>query len=240
MWIESSSHYRKGCVIMARTPKKPLERVQFFKDHIAPWTTNATALGTTASAVTALQTKVTAAETAYDAQQSARQVSENATEAFRLAVAAVNAAGQAIIKNIESTAQSTGNPGVYTLAQLPPPATPTPAGAPGKPFDFKVGVGTTGALELTWKNTNAAGAVYMVYRKLGLTGEFQLLQGTGEKKLIDSTVPAGTVQVQYQIQAVRSTGVSDFAMFVVNLGTSPTTGARFANVADVEQTKLAA
>jgi len=41
----------------------------------------------------------------------------------------------------------------------------------------------------------------------GATGEFGYLGGVGGKSFIDDTVPAGSAQVQYQIQAVRSTSI---------------------------------
>ncbi|HRK30031.1 MAG TPA: hypothetical protein PLD59_03055 [Tepidisphaeraceae bacterium] len=99
-------------------------------------------------------------------------------------------------------------------------AIPTPATPPGKPSAFKVTLGTAGNLNLSWKNSNATGCVYQIWRKIG-AADFEYICGVGAKKYTDSTVAAGTPQVQYQIQAVRSTGASDWAMFIVNLGTSP-------------------
>lgn len=206
---------------MGRTPRSLIDKVQYFENHLAPFQANAVQIGTTEANVTLLGTRTSQARAAYDAQQVARQAAKNATEAFVLAVRAMNEVGQGIIKNIDAMAESTGNPNVYTLAEVAPPATPTDRGDPGTPFDFKVAVGTTGTLETKWKNSNATGAVYLIYRRLGPTGELVYLGGVGAKKFVDDTVPAGTAQVQYQIQAVRSTGKSDWAMFIVNLGMEP-------------------
>ena len=60
--------------------------------------------------------------------------------------------------------------------------------------------------------------MYMVYRKTGPTGDFISLGGTGERKFTDATIPAGTSQVTYSIQAIRSTAAGQFAEFVVNFG----------------------
>jgi hypothetical protein len=98
-------------------------------------------------------------------------------------------------------------------------ATPTPAPLPGVPTDFKVELGNTGELMLSWKNSNATGCVYQIWRKIG-SADWEHLCGVGKKKVTDTTVPAGTPQVQYQIQAVRSTGASDWGVFIVNLGNS--------------------
>jgi hypothetical protein len=101
-------------------------------------------------------------------------------------------------------------------------ATPTPMPPLGKPSDFAVGVEpATGALNLKWKNTNprgASGAVYQIWRRVGATGEFAYLGGVGGKSFVDDSLPAGTSQVHYQIQAVRSTSVGPFALFTVNFG----------------------
>ena len=203
---------------MSVVPKNPVERVQFYEDHISPLTANVTAIGLSSAEVTDLSTNTAAARTAYDAQQAAVQSMKSATEAFHNAIRAMSVAGDAAIAKIRGKALTTGNPNVYVLAQIPAPKTPAWPGNPGKPFDFTVEIGTTGDLNLKWKNSNASGAVYQIFRRLGGTGEFTYLGGVGMKKFTDSAVPAGTPQVQYQIQAVRSTGLSEWALYVVNLG----------------------
>ena len=49
-------------------------------------------------------------------------------------------------------------------------------------------------------------------------GAFSFVGGSGEKKYIDSTIPAGTPQVQYQVRGIRSTGAGDWAQHNVNFG----------------------
>ena len=53
-----------------------------------------------------------------------------------------------------------------------------------------------------------------------MTGEYEYLGGSGDKRFIDLTVPAGVPSVMYQIQGTRSTAVGDAAEFVVNFGIS--------------------
>ncbi len=56
----------------------------------------------------------------------------------------------------------------------------------------------------------------------GPTGEFNYLGGSGEKEFTDSTIPAGSSQVTYQLQAVRfPTGARPVGarQFNVNFGT---------------------
>jgi len=207
---------------MAIVPKKPVAKIQFFEDHIAPWTTNATAIGTTTVEVTALQTKTVAARAAYDAQQVSQDVAKAATETLKQAVATMNLAGTAIIDQVRSQAKNVG-PSVYPLAQIPAPATPSPVGAPGKPFGLKVQLEDNGALTLKWKCNNpvgSTGTLYQIWRKIG-TGAFTYIGGAGTKSFVDDTVPMGAVGVTYQLQAVRSTSVGPWAQFNVNFGSTP-------------------
>jgi hypothetical protein len=207
---------------MPVVPKKPLERIQFYEDHNTPWTTNATAIGTTAADVTALNTKTVAARAAYNAHTTAQQSAKAASQAYDNAVAAMSAAGAAIIKQIRSMGQSSADPNVYVLAEIPAPATPAPVGAPGTPSHFAVALGADGSLGLTWKCVNPAGCngvVYQLWRRTGTTGPFSFIGGAGLREFTDSTIPAGTTQVVYQLQAVRSTGAGPWAQFIVNFGT---------------------
>ena len=227
---------------MGVVPTKSIQKVQFYEDHNAPFTTNAVAIGVTTIEVTDLGTKTSAARAAYDAQQVARQAAKAATEAFENAVDAMGVAGAALLKKIRAKAEQTGNPTVYTLAQIPAPPTPSARPAPGKPTDLTVELDGNGALVLKFKCKNPAGTsgtMYQVYRSVG-GGEFQYLGGAGERKFVDATVPAGATKLTYQIQAVRSTAVGMWATFVVNFGTNVGGGATASVVTAPASPKLAA
>ena len=209
-------------------PKNPLARVQYYENHAAPFSTNATAIGITAAEATDLQARATTARTAYDAQQTALQTSKNATAAFNDAVGSLGVVGAALIKKIRAKAEQTGNVNVYTLAEIPAPATPSARPAPGKPTDLTVELDGNGSLVLKFKCKNpagSAGTMYQVYRATGGGTDFTYLGGAGEKKFVDATVPAGATKLTYQIQAVRSTAVGLWATFVVNFGTNAGGGA---------------
>jgi hypothetical protein len=224
---------------MSVIPNDKVSKIEFCENHTAPWGENAVAIGTTTTAVTELVAKTTAARAAYNAQQAAQEAAKSATIDFNMAVAAMAAAAQEIINQIRVKAATAGN-GVYSLAQVPVPATPTPMGPLGKPSDFIATLEQTGALNVKWKNTNprgATGVVYQIWRRLGSVGDFTYLGGVGDKKYTDNDVPAGTAQVQYQIQAVRSTSIGPFALFIVNFGVGSSTGT---SVVEGKPTRLAA
>src|SRR5687768_879528 len=134
---------------MPVVPPTKVGKIEFYENHIAPWTTNAVAIGTTSAAVTDLGTKTTAARSAFNAQQAAQEAAKAATLAYNNAVEAMAVAGSAIISQVRAKAKTAGN-NVYVLAQIPAPALPSPVGAPGTPTDFAVELFQDGSLELTW------------------------------------------------------------------------------------------
>ena len=95
-----------------------------------------------------------------------------------------------------------------------------PRPAPGTPDNFTSSVSINGVLTTTWKcaNNGVGGTIYQVYRAINDTKDYVFLGGVGEKKFVDDTIPAAATSVTYQVQAVRSTGVSDFGEFRVQLG----------------------
>jgi hypothetical protein len=207
---------------MSVVPKKFAERIGYCEAHIEPFQTNATAIGTTSVAVTDLQTKTAAARAALSAQTEARVAAKAATSALKTTVNAMSIAMQDIIKQIRVKASTAGD-GVYDLAQIPPPATPSSRPEPGTPSNLKVTLDGNGALILQWKCNNppgTSGTMYQVWRKVGPTGAVEYVGGVGEKKFTDDTLPAGASQVTYQIQAARSTKVGLWGTFLVQFGVS--------------------
>jgi hypothetical protein len=203
--------------------------VEFCESHLPPFTANAVAIGTTALAVTDLETKTVAARAAYQAQVEAKQAAEAATNDFNMAAAAMTRACADILKQIKTKAALSGD-SVYSLANVPVPATPAPKGPPGKPVAFVATLDDSGALSFKFKCPNppgASGTIYQVWRRIappGGSGEFEYLGGSGTREYVDATIPAGSSQVTYQIQAVRSTAVGPWAQFNVNFGVSGGSG----------------
>ncbi len=164
------------------------------------------AIGTTTADVTALTTKTTAARAAYTAQQAAQSTAKAATLTLQNAVDAMSVSLAGIIKQVGAKAESSGNPGVYALAEIPAPATPSPVGPPGQPSGFAAQLDGDGSLIITWKCVNpAGGTMYQVFRQIGGEGDFDYIGGSGEKKYIDTTIPAGATQLTYKVQAQRTT-----------------------------------
>jgi hypothetical protein len=198
--------------------------IEYLQSKVEPWTTHATAIGTTTTAVTAMDAKLTAAQEKLAAQVAAQQLAKTATAELNAAIRDLRRAGSDIVKQIRAKAATTGD-GVYFLARIPSPALPTPVPPPGTPSDFAATLNPDGSLKLKWKCTNPRGAVgtmYQVTRRIGGSGPFHALGGSGTKTFLDPTVPAGTASVTYQVTAVRSTATGTAAQFTVNFGCAPT------------------
>ena len=122
-------------------------------------------------------------------------------------------------------------------------ATPSPMPPPGTPSNFRVELLGDGSVKSTWRANNPtgmSGVTYQVWRRFGSEGEFSFAGASGEKKFIDSTIPAGTSQVQYQVRGIRPTSAGEWAQFNVNFGMS-TSGAMMASVVQTPvEPKLAA
>ncbi|MBL0870359.1 MAG: hypothetical protein IBJ18_07280 [Phycisphaerales bacterium] len=209
---------------MGVVPETRLGKIQFYENHLGPWADNAVAIGLTSTAVAALGSLTSNARKAYDDAEAARQAAKAATQAYYNAVRAMHngpGAGADMIEQIRNKAQSTNNPEIYTLAEIPAPATPGTIPPPGTPNDFTVGLLQNGAVELKWKCANPSGAqgtVYEVKRRSGAAGNFVYVGSTGVKNFVDETVSAGTASVTYQVTAIRSTQRGNPAQFTVNFG----------------------
>ena len=149
--------------------------------------------------------------------------------------------GADMIQTIKTFAQTTNNPNVYVLAQVPPPAAGGVTPPPGTPFNFTVGLLQNGSLELKWKCSNPSGTVgtiYEVKRSIG-SGAFTFVGATGVKTFTDDSLPAGATPCTYQVTAVRSTARGNPAQFTVNFGIG--VGLTIASVTDGDsEIKMAA
>ncbi len=210
---------------MGVIPNTRIGKIEFYEAHLAAWATNAADIGLDPAAVLAFQTLVSNARTGYLDAEMAREASKAATQNFYIETDAMAAVGSSLIRAIRNYAESNDDPSVYTLAQIPAPAEPGPVGPPGQPYEFIVGLAATGALGLKWKCDNPAGAsgtVYEIQRRLG-TGPFEFVGVPGERTFEDSTIPAGSSSIVYQITAVRSKTRGQPAQFLVNFGTGGAT-----------------
>jgi hypothetical protein len=226
---------------MGVMPDTKLGKIEFAEQHETPWSTNSVAMGSSSAAITAWTAKVAAARAAYEAQKAAQNAAKAATNDLKIAMLAMTDATADIIRQIRSQAGIVGD-SIYSLAEIPAPATPGPVGAPGTPESFKVLLRPDGTLDIRFTCAHppgCTGVIYQIYRKVEATDAFQYLGGTGQRKFIDTTVPSGVPSVMYQIQGVRSTAIGIANEFTVNFGVG-SGGIVTASVAAGKPAKIAA
>lgn len=192
---------------MAIVPDSRIDKVVFYETHLTPWTNNAVAIGLTLPEVAALSIATTDARAAYNTMIAARAAAKAATQSFYTSVSNMHSApglGSDMIDTIKNFAQTTDDPNVYTLAQIPPPADPVPAGPPETPTNVSGIINSDGAVELKWKGTLASSTFYEILRKLDGELTWTVIDSVGAKGYLDNTVPVGTASVQYRVRAKRA------------------------------------
>lgn len=219
-------------------PNRESILLSFTQTFATALTANPTRYSCTAAQATAYSTLSTAFVNSY-------AVANAKATRSPLNIELKNASKTALLVNLRMLAKIIQNSPTTTNAMrlelgLPQRgATPTPVPAPGTPFKFKVSLDQTGALTLGWKCVNpkgASGTMYQVWRKIGPTGSYEYLGGSGKKDFIDDSIPAGTSQLTYKIQGVRSSVVGAFAQYTVSFGT----GGGVMSVVEVPALKRAA
>jgi hypothetical protein len=203
---------------MSVLPDTVIGQIQFCEVHNPVWQAVPTAIGLTAAQVTALSAVTATARKSFNDAQTARALSKAATTKLATDARVMKLQVSDLIRQIKAYAELQATPGtVYAAAQVPPPAAPTPAAAPGKPTDFAVSLESDGSVTLSWSASDSAassGAFFTISRKLPGASGFVGIGGapgsTAESRratFTDSTVPAtaASAGAQYIVQGFRGT-----------------------------------
>lgn len=188
---------------MAILPRDRLSMVQFFETHSPVWAANTAAIGLTAGQITSLASLVNAARSDYENQQSAIAAKLAATSSFHDSADVLRSFGADLIKVIKAFAESTDDPSVYNIAQIPAPQPPTPAGPPDQPTELSATFTFPWGIRLTWKGSVAQSAYFGVFRRLPGESTFTMIKTFKERVFDDTTLPAGVASVDYYVAAFR-------------------------------------
>ena len=187
-------------------PNSNLAMIEWFEQRLASWSGDPAAIGLTMAQTTDLLAKTSTARAGYMAAQQARNESKSATVNFHTGANDLRGFGADLIKTIKAFAEASEDPNVYVLADVPPPAPPSPLGAPGTPFDITISLNSVGQMQLAWKADNAAastGAYFVLERRLNNDPSFTMLGASGAKSFVDNSIPLGTSQATYVITPFR-------------------------------------
>ena len=198
---------------MPTIPTKNLEALIFCEDHQLVFMAQAANIGLSVPQATLFKNDTLAARTLWNSYNTAVEAARVAGVAMRDGLSKMRDSGGDCINLIRAFADTQANPNtVYNLAQLPPPAVPSPASPPGTPTEFKVGLNGDGSVTLKWKCANPAGTsgtVYNVYRRPAGTPEsaYAPIGVVGTKNFTDTTIPASSAAtggVIYKVVAQRA------------------------------------
>ena len=188
---------------MSVLPDSKRETLAWFETHQPVWATTSGSIGLTTAQTTQLDSFVSVTRAALDTAEASRAQKLADTQAFYDASDTLRTYGADLIKVIKAFAESTDSPGVYTTAQIPPPAAPQPRPAPLPATNVKGSVRADGTIELTWDGTIAFGTFYDVFRRVGALGAFALVGSADTRSFVDMNVTPGTDQIAYQLVTKR-------------------------------------
>jgi hypothetical protein len=195
-------------------PATAVQQIQWLKDRLADWTTNADSLGISDDSIAQLTTLVNAANTSLLDAVAARSIAKGKTQTFYSNAEPASAFASAIIKVIRAQAVTSDDPNIYELARLDPPAPPSPVPAPTEPTDLRTTVENDGSIRLSWKARNAspsAGTAFTIFRKLAGQESYVPVGTVGVRTFTDNTVPPGTPSIQYIIRGIRGDKAGPFS-----------------------------
>jgi hypothetical protein len=194
---------------MPTVPTRTDEFLTWAEQRAQTWQVQPTAIGLTTAQAVSMQSAVLLARGKFADRAKAQTAAEIATNEQNTAVRDARRVTSDLIRAIRGFAANSDDPNmILNMAELPLPSSGAPLPPPGKPNTVNVAITpTTGAITLSWKVVNPAGASgtsYIVRRRTGNTGEFVFVGVTGTKKFTDSSFVAGPDSVQYTIQGQRS------------------------------------
>jgi hypothetical protein len=212
---------------MATIPDKIAERLAFFEYHLPVWAADPALIGLNAAQISDLAIRTAAARTAFDDAQAARSVSRAKTVSQTEAMGDMSNLGSDLVKTIRAFAETTDNVNVYSVAEIPPPAPPTPTGPPEVPTNIDASINNFGEIKVSWKASRAAGTQFIIQRQLksvdGTLGNWTFAGSSVSNDYTDNTVPTGFAAVNYRVYAQRPGGQSDASITVtLNFGTGNT------------------
>ncbi len=198
---------------MSVVPTKDLDALQFFETHVPIWQAAPATIGLTAALVTSLDNAAKAARLQLSAQQAAKTAAKTATNTFHGGMTALRGVGGDLIKTIKAFADTTNNPNVYNLAQIPPPAAPSPPPPLEAPEDFTADPAADGTISLKWKGSLRFSTFFSIFRRGPGEANFTQIATVAAKSFIDTAPPApkGPEQanrsVDYLVRAQRQTEI---------------------------------
>lgn len=229
---------------MPELPATRQGRLEYFEAHYGPWQSNAVAVGISTAQAGAIKTATQNCRTAFDAMIAARDAAKSATQNFYNLNNTMTDLGRTLISTIKSFAETTHNPNVYVLANVNPPAPPTPVPAPNTPTEFTGSVSPDGVVTLAWSATPSgptSGVFFIAEKKRMSETAYTIVGATMERSIMDPEADVTHGPVQYRVKASRGNQSSNWTTPIVfNFGEGGGGGGIVASFVGAEPLKEAA
>ncbi len=193
---------------MGNMPPTRNALLTFALGHQDNWKTRAAQIGLTTPEAELVKDNAAAVQEQLALVASLRAQSKAATAILSDRFSDLRRSVSDALRDINAFAAASANPtAVYNLAEIEPPQPRSILQPPAQPTNLTFTLDpSTGGIIVRWKCTNPAGifgVVYTVQRRIGASGPLTTVGVTGEKRFIDTTIPAGTGLIVYSIFGQR-------------------------------------
>lgn len=203
---------------MTIVPTSRYDAIDWLGAHLAIWGADPTAIGLTPEILANLTALHSDAQAAELEAIEANNTKLAASASFRTKADTMRDATVAAVQTVKAFAQTSNDPTVYQLAQIPEPVGPSPADPPEVPSQLAARFINGGRLDLSWKGKGPQGTFYNVLRRLSDADPYVSIGTTTGKSFLDETLPGGTSRVEYQVVAQQTTNKVYGPEYIVRLG----------------------
>lgn len=209
---------------MSTVPRNALEAIDWVDTRVPVWAAAGLTIGVDPLEVAELGTLLSAAKDLKTEWLAAQALADAKGADYRAAVKAMRSKASGQVTQIRGFARSKGNPdSIFTTAQIPLPADPGPAPAPGTPEGFKRELLDNGGLKFTFTCDHPKGVkavTYKIERQPAPQTPFVFLLNAKKREFEDTTFLGSSTVINYRVTAQTSTKDGPSASFTVRYGAS--------------------
>ncbi|MEQ8845007.1 MAG: hypothetical protein RIB58_09150 [Phycisphaerales bacterium] len=209
---------------MSTVPRNALEAIDWVDTRVPVWAAAGLTIGVDPLEVAELGTLLSAAKDLKTEWLAAQALADAKGADYRAGVKAMRSKASGQVTQIRGFARSKGNPdSIYTTAQIPLPADPGPAPAPGTPEGFKRELLDNGGLKFTFTCDHPKGVkavTYKIERQPAPQTPFVFLLNAKKREFEDTTFLGSSTVINYRVTAQTSTKDGPSASFTVRYGAS--------------------
>ncbi len=209
---------------MSTVPVKAADAIAWVDTRVPVWSAAGLAIGLDPLEVGELGTLTSEAKTLKTEWETAQALADAKGVDYRAAVKAMRSKASGQVTQIRGFARSKGNPpSIFSAAQIPLPADPGPAPAPGTPEGFKRQLLDNGGLKFTFACDHPEGVkavTYKVERQSAPQTPFEFLLNAKKREFEDSSFLGSSTVISYRVTAQTSTKDGLASSFTVRFGAS--------------------